>query len=296
MMRTMSVVDVSMKIWANEHPLKTGCLSVLENTFDPNLQTYTLRMEYKDAVGVKYRVARAVSPQMLASARYPHHYICSLLDEMFEELIDSKSGTIRKEKPMHIDFNLEEIMRWWADEHPAAMAYISTFMYVYDQERAIYRIVMQSIDRDGLKHGIVEEVDRSDLIGKSDPFAYILGIISEMYKKLQENTCKEKETKEMGMNCVKADNDVRLKMAKAAVVAWYNEHNAPARITMEDVYIVWFSKVLQNWKALAGTHHGDGMYYEITFDGDKDCAYVDAYKKWQNVQMTGSKLREGISK
>ena len=98
----------------------------------------------------------------------------------------------------------------------------------------------------------------------------------------------------MGNNCVKADNDQMLKMAKAAVVAWYNEHNAPSKIGIEDVYIVWFCKTLQNWKALAGTHHSDGMYYEVTYDGDKDCAYVDAYKKWQNVHMDGSKLRDGI--
>ena len=47
-MRTMSVVDVSMKIWANEHPDLTGCLSVLMSTFDPKLETYTLRMETDD--------------------------------------------------------------------------------------------------------------------------------------------------------------------------------------------------------------------------------------------------------
>ena len=124
-----------------------------------------------------------------------------------------------------------------------------------------------------------------------------------MYRKGRaRDLFKEKERKEMGYfagtvnaRCTsKEDNDVRLKMAKAAVVAWYNEHNAPAWISMEDVYIVWFCKVLQNWKALAGTHHGDGMYYEITFDGDKDCAYVDAYKKWQNVHMDGSKLRKDL--
>lgn len=208
---------------------------------------------------------------------------------------------------MHIDFDLEEIMRCWADEHPAEMAYISTLMYIYNQERAIYRIRMECIDHNGQRHRIVEEVDRSDLIGKSDPFAYILGIINEMYKELQENACKEKENKEMppkftfaeeikSVTLTPIDNDVSLKMAKAAVVAWYNEHNAPAKIAMEDVYIVWFCKVLQNWKALAGTHHGDGMYYEITFDGNNKLVYFDAYKKWQNVQMDGCELRERISK
>ena len=92
---------------------------------------------------------------------------------------------------MHIDF--EEILRYWADEHPAEMAYISTLACIYDQERAIYRIRMECIDRNGQRHRIVEKVDSSDLIGKSDPFAYITGIINGMYEKLQENTCKEKE-------------------------------------------------------------------------------------------------------
>ena len=27
----------------------------------------------------------------------------------------------------------------------------------------------------------------------------------------------------------------------------------------------------------------DGMYYEITYNGDKNECYLDAYKKWQNV-------------
>ena len=53
-------------------------------------------------------------------------------------------------------------------------------------------------------------------------------------------------------------------------------------ITKDDVYIVWFCKTLQNWKALASTKIPDGMYYEITHDGDKNKTYVDVYKKWDN--------------
>ena len=40
--------------------------------------------------------------------------------------------------------------------------------------------------------------------------------------------------------------------------------------------------VLQNNKALASTTLFDGMYYEITHNGDKGEIYVDAYKKWEN--------------
>lgn len=49
-----------------------------------------------------------------------------------------------------------------------------------------------------------------------------------------------------------------------------------------EVYIVWYCKTLQNWKALLSTTLFDGMYYELTLNGDKDEAYLDAYKKWDN--------------
>ena len=49
-----------------------------------------------------------------------------------------------------------------------------------------------------------------------------------------------------------------------------------------DAYIVWYCKTLQNWKALLSTTLFDGMYYELTLNGDKDEAYLDAYKKWDN--------------
>jgi len=54
------------------------------------------------------------------------------------------------------------------------------------------------------------------------------------------------------------------------------------RITEEDVYIVWICKTLQNNKALVSTTLSDGMYYELTFNGDKKECYIDVYKKWEN--------------
>lgn len=53
----------------------------------------------------------------------------------------------------------------------------------------------------------------------------------------------------------------------------------------EDVYIVWFCKVLGNWKALLSTALPDGMYYEVTHDGVACYDYVDAYKKFDNVAV-----------
>lgn len=58
------------------------------------------------------------------------------------------------------------------------------------------------------------------------------------------------------------------------------------------VYVVWFSKSLQNWKALVSTTLPDGMYYEVTYNGDKREAYIDAYKKFDNVCVPDPALVE----
>lgn len=74
--------------------------------------------------------------------------------------------------------------------------------------------------------------------------------------------------------------------ARKLVVDYINSHvdkSDGVLITDDDVYIVWFCKTLQNWKALASTTVPDGVYYEITHNGDKGETYVDVYKKWENV-------------
>ena len=49
-----------------------------------------------------------------------------------------------------------------------------------------------------------------------------------------------------------------------------------------EVFTVWKSKVLQNWKYLLSSTLFDGMYYELTYNGDKQEWYLDAYKKFEN--------------
>lgn len=51
----------------------------------------------------------------------------------------------------------------------------------------------------------------------------------------------------------------------------------------EKVYIVWFCKTLQNWKAILSTDVVKGYLFEVTYNGDKKEAYLDAYKKEKNV-------------
>ena len=53
-------------------------------------------------------------------------------------------------------------------------------------------------------------------------------------------------------------------------------------IDLDDTYVVWYSKTLQNHKGLFSTNVTDGMYYEVTYNGDKNELYFDAYKKFEN--------------
>lgn len=81
------------------------------------------------------------------------------------------------------------------------------------------------------------------------------------------------------------DNDKFLKLCKEIIVNYFNvnvDKTDKKQITEDDVFVVWSCKTLQNNKALVSTTVSDGMYYEITHNGDKGEIYVDAYKKWEN--------------
>lgn len=53
---------------------------------------------------------------------------------------------------------------------------------------------------------------------------------------------------------------------------------------IDDIYVVWFCKTLQNWKALVATDDpNDHRYIEVTHNGDKRETYIDIYDKIVNV-------------
>lgn len=136
-------------------------------------------------------------------------------------------------------------------------------------------------------------ISRDELQAAEEPVAVITTILESAYNELMRKNQEEKNmpTKE----CTgPAGNETMMRMAKCAVASWYNTHGGPRKIKPEDVYVVWFCKTLQNWKALCSTDIHDGMYYEVTYDGDKDAAYVDAYKKWDNQEFLGEDLRKDI--
>lgn len=82
-------------------------------------------------------------------------------------------------------------------------------------------------------------------------------------------------------------NDTFIKIVKLLVTNYANEHSIDKSdkieiIDTDDTYIVWLCKTLQNHKAMASTTLPDGMYYEVTYNGDKQEFYFDAYKKFEN--------------
>lgn len=59
--------------------------------------------------------------------------------------------------------------------------------------------------------------------------------------------------------------------------------DVPPTFGRDDIFVTWFCKTLQHWKGLLGTTIPDGMYYEVTHNGDKNETYLDVYTKKEQV-------------
>lgn len=78
-------------------------------------------------------------------------------------------------------------------------------------------------------------------------------------------------------------NEQFIDICKKVVKKYAEEHlDKTDNVTTFDVFVVWQCKTLQNNKALLSTTLFDGMYYELTYNGDKKDLYLDAYKKFEN--------------
>lgn len=79
--------------------------------------------------------------------------------------------------------------------------------------------------------------------------------------------------------------ELQEKAINAARTVLFNEFGYNANeLALMDMYVVWFSKTLQNWKALvSGVHIKE--YIEVTYSGDKKETYVDVYQKACNQYL-----------
>ena len=73
---------------------------------------------------------------------------------------------------------------------------------------------------------------------------------------------------------------------KKKLVEWYKK-NGTVDIELDNVFVVWSCKTLQNYKALLSTTvSGAGIYAEYTYNGDKQELYEDVYRKLTNTKYT----------
>jgi hypothetical protein len=85
------------------------------------------------------------------------------------------------------------------------------------------------------------------------------------------------------------DPDRFMKQAKLFVIGARNNtvDNEDQELSVDDLYIVWLSKTLANWKAMISTRiPGDGLYFEVTHNGEKNETYVDTYIKISNDKFS----------
>ena len=74
-------------------------------------------------------------------------------------------------------------------------------------------------------------------------------------------------------------DDKALRIVRDYIVEHLDKSDPEVRF---EVYMVWKAKALQNWKYLISSTLYDGMYYELTYNGDMKEWYLDAYKKFEN--------------
>ena len=90
-------------------------------------------------------------------------------------------------------------------------------------------------------------------------------------------------------------NEKFVNICKKLVKEYAEEHLDKSDTLPEfEVFVVWSCKTLQNNKALLSTTLFDGMYYELTYNGDKKELYFDAYKKFDETRNIFSKIYDFI--
>ena len=72
-----------------------------------------------------------------------------------------------------------------------------------------------------------------------------------------------------------------ISLCKQSVCDYVNK-NYGIPIAERDIYLVWFSKNLQNASAVLSTVLTENIYFEANYDGDHRTLYLDSYLKKQD--------------
>lgn len=194
------------------------------------------------------------------------------------EHIDHALKALQKKtkfRPDYVNNNTKEIVEAFGDEKGGKKIYAD--LYIDDRN---------TIDRK------VNWVEIADWLTKRKDSKANLSNVKPINKNM--NDYHDALLKQAGVRYMSTTDDELESMinkARRLVTEYFNAHKNKSDsqpITIADTYVVWFSKALQNWKALISTAVSDGMYYELTYNGDKEETYLDAYKQFDNVVITDS--------
>lgn len=84
-------------------------------------------------------------------------------------------------------------------------------------------------------------------------------------------------------------NDAAQPMVQAmAMVMTYVNETMLTPIDSSQIRLVWFSKALENWKALVITTLPDTYYYEVTYSGVNKDTCIDVYRKVDQMMIGDS--------
>lgn len=62
-------------------------------------------------------------------------------------------------------------------------------------------------------------------------------------------------------------------------------YETPPGFSLDDIFIVWSCKVLQNWKFILSAMFKGAPLVEVTYNGDKEETYIDVYRKIENIKI-----------
>lgn len=74
-------------------------------------------------------------------------------------------------------------------------------------------------------------------------------------------------------------------MARARQIVMDHALTNGTHLTTQQVRIAWFSRTLQNWKALISTSLPDFRYYEVIHNGDRSETYLDVYDRVESTTI-----------
>lgn len=80
--------------------------------------------------------------------------------------------------------------------------------------------------------------------------------------------------------------DWRVDKVEEIVVRYLQTYyeNKPEKQVLDDkVMVVWFSKTLHSWRALAKVIGHKGTYFEVIHDGEKSKTYLNVYDRRHNI-------------